>query len=245
MNTLLAIDTATEACSVALLYDNEITFDFTLSQRDHTKQILPMIDKLIKQAGCTLSQIDAIAFGQGPGSFTGVRIGIGVAQGLALGIDRPMIGVSTLMSLAQGAYRVKQASNVIAAIDARMGEIYLGHYRRIETDNKGVITPTWQPIIPECVIKPTAITEKINAEKINTEPPKLAASENYYFAGTGWQTYPALLANVQDGGILLPHAQDLIVIAQQKWQKQELMDVANIEPAYLRNEVTWKKLPGR
>ena len=80
---ILAIDTSTEACSVALQFNNQVSSDFVISNRDHTKQVLPMVDTLLKRSECNLSQIDAIAFGQGPGSFTGVRIGIGVAQGLA------------------------------------------------------------------------------------------------------------------------------------------------------------------
>lgn len=226
MSTILAIDTATEACSVALLYCNEITFDFKISARDHTKQILPMIDNLLKQSDCSLSQVDAVAFGAGPGSFTGVRIGIGVAQGLALGIDKPMIGVSTLMTLAQGVYRTKQITNVIPAIDARMNEVYLGQYQYIDDH--------WQAIIPECVIAPEKVIDKVQDIRNDS-----------YSAGTGWQTYPDMLKNIHTSDILLPHAQDLIVIANKKWQKNEWVSVENAEPTYLRNEVTWQKLPGR
>lgn len=227
MSTILAIDTSTEACSVALLYQNEITHDFLVSARDHTKQILPMVDKILKQSDCLLSQVDAIAFGQGPGSFTGVRIGIGVAQGLALGIDRPMIGVSTLMTLAQGALRLNQAKNVIAAIDARMNEVYLGQYQYVNEQ--------WQDMIDECVIAPEKVADKV----------KRKCTDDYYSAGTGWQTYPEMLTDIKSSDLLLPHAQDLIVIANQKWQRQELVNVEDVEPTYLRNEVTWKKLPGR
>ncbi|OCG18741.1 MULTISPECIES: tRNA (adenosine(37)-N6)-threonylcarbamoyltransferase complex dimerization subunit type 1 TsaB [unclassified Gilliamella] len=226
MSTILAIDTSTEACSVALLYRNEITHDFKISARDHTKQILPMIDSILKQSDCSLSQVDAIAFGQGPGSFTGVRIGIGIAQGLALGIDKPMIGVSTLLTLAQGAYRTKQATDVITAIDARMSEVYLGQYHYENNQ--------WQAVIPECVIAPERVIEKVN--NIN---------KNGYCAGTGWQTYPDMINGIRQSDILLPHAQDLIIIARNKWQKNDVIDVEEVEPTYLRNEVTWKKLPGR
>lgn len=226
MSTILAIDTSTEACSVALLYRNEITYDFAISARDHTKQILPMVDKLLKQSDCQLSNVDAIAFGQGPGSFTGVRIGIGVAQGLALGISKPMIGVSTLMTLAQGVYRTQHANNVIAAIDARMNEIYLGQYQF--NNNQ------WQAVIPECVLAPEKVTEQVKHISIDS-----------YSAGTGWQTYPNMILDIKPSDILLPHAQDLIVIANQKWERNEIINVENVEPTYLRNEVTWKKLPGR
>ncbi|MCX8664762.1 MULTISPECIES: tRNA (adenosine(37)-N6)-threonylcarbamoyltransferase complex dimerization subunit type 1 TsaB [unclassified Gilliamella] len=226
MSTILAIDTTTEACSVALLYCNEITYDFKISARNHTKQILPMIDNLLKQSDCSLSQVDAVAFGAGPGSFTGVRIGIGIAQGLALGIDKPMIGVSTLMTLAQGVYRTKQVTNVIAAIDARMNEVYLGQY---QYDNDH-----WQATIPECVITPEHVIEKVKD-----------FCNNCYSAGTGWQTYPNMLENIHSSDIVLPHAQDLIVIAEKKWQQNEWVSVENADPTYLRNEVTWQKLPGR
>lgn len=226
MNTILAIDTSTEACSVALLYKNEITHNFLISERDHTKQVLRMIDELLATSACNLSQIDAIAFGQGPGSFTGVRIGIGVAQGIALGLAKPMIGVSTLMTLAQGVYRTLQATDVVAAIDARMNEVYLGQYHY----QQGI----WQAVIPECVINPTDVVEKVSLE-----------DETYYFAGTGWQTYPDMVAGIKPSEVALPHAQDLIVIANQKWQNNEVVDVSEAEPIYLRNEVTWKKLPGR
>ncbi|OCG03212.1 tRNA (adenosine(37)-N6)-threonylcarbamoyltransferase complex dimerization subunit type 1 TsaB [Gilliamella sp. wkB112] len=226
MSTILAIDTSTEACSVALLYRNEITHDFIISVRDHTQQILPMIDKILRQSNCALSQVDAIAFGQGPGSFTGVRIGIGVAQGLALGVDKPMIGVSTLMTLAQGVYRTQQANSVVAAIDARMNEVYLGQYQLVNNQ--------WQAVIPECVIAPERIVEQVKQVSIN-----------YYSAGTGWQTYPNMLTNIQQSDILLPQAQDLVMIANHKWQNNQIISVEDVEPTYLRNEVTWKKLPGR
>lgn len=226
MSTILAIDTSTEACSVALFFQNEITHDFMISARDHTKKILPMVDKILSQSDCTLSQLDAIAFAQGPGSFTGVRIGIGVAQGLALGIDKPMIGVSTLMTLAQGAYRKTEAKKVIPAIDARMGEVYLGQY---EYQNQN-----WQTIIPECVVKPENVINKIQK-----------SHNDYYSAGTGWQTYPEMLTGTKPSEVFLPEAQDLVVIAHQKWLRNEVVKVVDVEPTYLRNEVTWQKLPGR
>ena len=226
MSTILAIDTSTEACSVALLYRNEITHDFMISARDHTKKILPMVDNILNQSGCTLSQLDAIAFAQGPGSFTGVRIGIGVAQGLALGIDKPMIGVSTLMTLAQGCYRTTRATKVIPAIDARMSEVYLGQYQYQNQE--------WHAIIAECVIKPEDVKSKIQH-----------IDNNYYLAGTGWQTYPDMLTEIKQSEVWLPEAQDLVVIAHQKWLKNDVVKVEDVEPTYLRNEVAWQKLPGR
>lgn len=123
---ILAIDTATEACSVALWNNGEKHALFEICPREHTQRILPMVQQVLAESGVTLNQLDALAFGRGPGSFTGVRIGIGIAQGLAMGAELPMIGVSTLATMAQGAFRVTGATQVLAAIDARMGEVYWG-----------------------------------------------------------------------------------------------------------------------
>lgn len=228
MSNILAIDSSTEACSVALLFNGNVTSDFLISQRDHTKQILPMIDALLKQSDCRLNQMDAIAFSQGPGSFTGVRIGIGVAQGLALGIDRPMIPVSTLETLAQGAYRISGAKKVIPAIDARMAEVYLGAYEYIED---GV----WQKLINECVVKPDAVKNKLSLVNV----------QDAYYAGTGWQTYPNLIDGINNSHHLLSEAQDMLIIASKSFVNGNIVSVENAEATYLRNEVTWKKLPGR
>lgn len=99
--TLLAIDTSTEACSVALLHHGEKTHLDEVAERTHTKRILPMVDHILAQSGIRLNQVDALVFGRGPGSFTGVRVGAGIAQGLALGADLPVIAVSNLTAMAQ------------------------------------------------------------------------------------------------------------------------------------------------
>ncbi|WP_106476768.1 tRNA (adenosine(37)-N6)-threonylcarbamoyltransferase complex dimerization subunit type 1 TsaB, partial [Escherichia coli] len=106
-----------------------------------------MVQQVLAESGLALNQLDALAFGRGPGSFTGVRIGIGIAQGLALGADLPMIGVSTLQTMAQGAWRVSGAARVLAAIDARMGEVYWGQFERqadgrwLESEGEAVLSP--------------------------------------------------------------------------------------------------------
>jgi tRNA threonylcarbamoyladenosine biosynthesis protein TsaB len=126
MTTLLALDTATEACSVAVLHDGRVHSHYEVIPRLHAQRLLPMIKQIMAEAGAPLSAIDAIAFGRGPGAFTGVRIAIGVVQGLAFGLDRPVLPVSNLAVLAQGAYRLHGARQVAAAIDARMDEVYWG-----------------------------------------------------------------------------------------------------------------------
>ena len=113
---ILAIDTATEACSVALWNDGTVNAHFELCPREHTQRILPMVQDILTTSGTSLTDINTLAYGRGPGSFTGVRIGIGIAQGLALGAELPMIGVSTLMTMAQGAWRKNGATRVLAAI---------------------------------------------------------------------------------------------------------------------------------
>jgi len=229
---ILAIDTATEACSVALYNDGETLAHFELCAREHTQRILPMVQQILSEAGLTLNQLDALAFGRGPGSFTGVRIGIGIAQGLAYGAELPLLPVSTLMTMAQGAHRLNGAERVLAAIDARMGDVYWGEYY-LSADGE------WQGEQSEAVIKPEQLLLR-------------AADFSGRFAtvGTGWQTYPTLLgdtlsAKFFDGEMLLPQAEDMLPLALQMWRRGVRVTPEHAEPVYLRNEVTWKKLPGR
>ncbi|MBN3050709.1 tRNA (adenosine(37)-N6)-threonylcarbamoyltransferase complex dimerization subunit type 1 TsaB [Pectobacterium brasiliense] len=228
---ILALDTATEACSVALWNEGEIHSLFEICPREHTQRILPMVQQVLADSGLTLKDLDALAFGQGPGSFTGVRIGIGIAQGLALGADLPLLGISSLATMAQGAFRLTQATRVLAAIDARMGEVYWGCYQR---DSDG----GWQGESEEAVLKPEqvqALTAGLSGE--------------WATVGTGWETYPELVRHASlmlaKGEVLLPQAQDMLQLACQLWQAGKAVSVENAQPRYLRNEVTWKKLPGR
>lgn len=228
---ILAIDTATEACSAALWNDGNTCAHFELCPREHTQRILPIVQDILTQGGVSLTDLDALAFGRGPGSFTGVRIGIGIAQGLALGAELPMIGVSTLATMAQGAWRKKGASLVLAAIDARMGEVYWAEYQR---DAQGV----WHGENTEAVLKPEAVQQR------------LAELEGEWATvGTGWAAWPDMTqgANVtlSDGDVLLPEAEDMLPIACQLLEQGKTVAVDKAEPVYLRNEVAWKKLPGR
>ncbi|HHI5442817.1 tRNA (adenosine(37)-N6)-threonylcarbamoyltransferase complex dimerization subunit type 1 TsaB [Pseudomonas aeruginosa] len=129
MSTLLALDTSTEACSVALLHEGRALSHYEVIPRLHAQRLLPMVRDLLDEAGVALSAVDAIAFGRGPGAFTGVRIAIGVVQGLAFALQRPVLAVSDLAILAQRAYREQGAERVAAAIDARMDEVYWGCYQ--------------------------------------------------------------------------------------------------------------------
>ncbi|WP_192456615.1 tRNA (adenosine(37)-N6)-threonylcarbamoyltransferase complex dimerization subunit type 1 TsaB [Musicola keenii] len=228
---ILALDTATEACSVALWNEGEIHSLFEICPREHTQRILPMVQQVLADHELTLAQLDALAFGRGPGSFTGVRIGIGIAQGLALGADLPMLGVSSLATMAQGAYRLTGASRVLTAIDARMGEVYWAQYQR---DAQG----DWRGDDSEAVLSP---------EQVQTQTAALSGA--WTTAGTGWQTYPGLVASAGitliSSEMLLPHAEDMLPLAWRMWQAGNRLSAEQAQPRYLRNEVAWKKLPGR
>ncbi|MBY4836819.1 tRNA (adenosine(37)-N6)-threonylcarbamoyltransferase complex dimerization subunit type 1 TsaB [Pantoea sp. DY-5] len=228
---ILALDTATEACSAALQNLQQIDARFEIAPRDHTQRILPLVQELLQAQQLELTALDVLAFGRGPGSFTGVRIGIGIAQGLALGANLPMIGVSSLATMAQGAWRLTGATRVLAAIDARMGELYWAEYQRDENGE-------WQGVETEAVIKPDVAQQRI-----------AALGGEWTAVGTGWQAYPHLLtspgAQLIASEVLLPAAEDMLPLALSAWQRDEAVAVENAEPVYLRNEVAWKKLPGR
>jgi tRNA threonylcarbamoyladenosine biosynthesis protein TsaB len=134
---LLAIETSTELCSAALLRGDELFVEEVLAPNQHAERLAPMLRRLLSRAGLASADMDAFAFGQGPGSFTGLRIACGLAQGLALGAGRPVVGVSSLLALAEQA----NASRVVAALDARMGETYLAAYSRMGGDWQAAIAP--------------------------------------------------------------------------------------------------------
>ncbi len=228
---ILALDTSTENCSVALTADGKIISCSEVSPRGHTTKILPMVDDVLREAGMTLNEVDALAFGRGPGSFTGVRIGIGIAQGLAFGASLPMIGVSTLAAMAQGSYRKHGVSHVAAAIDARMSEVYWGRFAR-QGDGD------WKAVDQECVIAPQDLVNGITADEII-----------WSFAGTGWQAYQQQLDSIALNGslseVLYPEAEDIAFLAGFELQKGNIVMAEQASPVYLRDKVAWKKLPGR
>ena len=231
--TLLALDTSTEACSVALWHKGEKTHLDELAQRTHTKRILPMVDELLANSGINLKQVDALAFGRGPGSFTGVRVGTGIAQGLAFGADLPVIAVSNLTVMAQAAFELHQAENVAAAIDARMNEVYFSQIKREKVRSELGEFFQWNPVIEEQVCQPEKVLEQFS---------DLTA----YRVGTGWAAYPQFKDSGLEGSdIILPSAQYMLELALTDYAQNKVISALEIEPVYLRNEVTWKKLPGR
>ncbi|GHG63689.1 tRNA (adenosine(37)-N6)-threonylcarbamoyltransferase complex dimerization subunit type 1 TsaB [Alishewanella longhuensis] len=229
----LALDTSTEACSVALSYHGQLLALDEVCPQQHSKRILPMVQQLLSDAGISLNQLNGIVFGRGPGSFTGVRIGVSVAQGLAFGVDVPLYGVSTLAAMAQAAAKLRDSKQVIAAIDARMAEVYLAAYALNE---QGLM----QAISSEVAAKPDNLPAAITALSFNTE---------VLGVGTGWQTYANELHAVMPANIatdiLYPSAQFMLPFANSAWQNGHFVAAEQAEPVYVRDEVTWQKLPGR
>ncbi|MBU2891956.1 tRNA (adenosine(37)-N6)-threonylcarbamoyltransferase complex dimerization subunit type 1 TsaB [Colwellia sp. D2M02] len=228
----LAIDASTEACSVALQVNDNVYSRYELCPQSHSLRLLPMIDELLKEADVTLQQLDGLIFGQGPGSFTGVRIGVGVAQGLAFSANLPVVGVSGLQAMAQSAFEQYQQKQVIAAIDARMNEVYNGYF--IVDDNN-----IMQAQCDEAVTPP----EKLAQHFANIAPSAA------YGVGTGWDAYSAQLSVLKsnDGSpeILFPNAVAMLTIGAAKFSQGLGVSAEEAQPVYVRDTVSWQKLPGR
>lgn len=217
---LLAFETATEACSVALWIDGEVHERFELAPRRHAELALPWAQQLLADAGIAKSQLDAIAVGRGPGAFTGVRLAIAIAQGIALALDKPVVPVSTLAALALPA----TGERVIAAIDARMGEVYLGAFAR---EGEGLVMR-----MDEVVVKPDAAAE-----------PDAVAGSAWHGVGTGFDAADGALRTrlqahlVAVDAAALPRAADVARLAAQAFARGEVLPPERVEPAYLRNNV--------
>lgn len=226
---VLAIDTSTEQCSVALKVGARTVSRAAITPREHSQRILGFVDEVLREQQISLADIDALVVGHGPGSFTGVRIGVSVAQGLAFSHTIPVIAVSTLAALAQQAIRLHQSAQVISAIDARMQEIYVAPY----VNQNGIAT---------------ALTEAHMAplDDITQQPWWAQLTGPVVGAGTGWQAYGEALNSQQQVQVLddvtLPLAEDML-----EWALAcgEPVAADKLEPLYVRNEVAWKKLPGR
>lgn len=219
---LLAIETATEACSCALLVDGACQEIYHVAPRRHAELVLPMVSELLATAELVLPQLDGIAFGRGPGAFTGVRIAAGVAQGLAFGADLPVAPVSTLWALAQGAYRATGAAQVLTALDARMGEVYWGAYRVDSRQRMAVV-------LNDCISA---------AEQV-----PLPAGGGWFGVGGGWKSYARVL-NDRLGEYLLgqdakrfPQAQDIAMLAADIIAVGGGVPAEQALPLYLRNRV--------
>ena len=217
---ILALDTATEACSAALLCDGSVHERHEIAPRRHAELILSMVDAVLAQAGLGLDGLDAIAFGRGPGAFTGVRIAAGVTQGLALGAGLPVIPVSSLAVLAQPA--IGNAAVVLPAIDARMGEIYWAAY---ESGQDELVTA----VVDEQVASPDAV--------------QVPSTGQIFGVGSGWGTYRERLEHVLHGQIRgidpdrFPLAKDMLPLAVREYNKGRCVSAEQALPVYLRDNV--------
>lgn len=217
---ILALDTSSDACSAAVLTETACFTEFEMTPRAHTQLILPMVESVLKQAHLNLVEMDAIAFGRGPGAFTGVRIATGVAQGLALAAHKPVLPVSTLAALAQQAYQQEQAHHILVALDARMGEVYWGLFC--------VVDGQIQPQAEEQVLTPSAIA--------------LPATSNWVAVGSGWSAYPELAeraASIVQASYpdWLPSAEFIAQLAWQDYQAGRAIAPEQAQPIYLRNKI--------
>ncbi len=223
---LLALETSTEACSAALYLDGEVTERYQLAPQQHNKLILPMVESLLAEAGLGLRQMDALAFGRGPGSFTGVRIAAGVAQGLAFGADLPVAPVSTLAAMAQEAFAETPDGFAFPCIDARMGEVYWGVYRR---GAEG-----WAEL---------AGAEAVAGAGTVVFPEEAAGCG----IGSGWGTYEAVLRERLGGrvaGILpdrFPRAAWIARLGAEVFRQGGCVAAEDAQPVYLRDKVAKKK----
>jgi tRNA threonylcarbamoyladenosine biosynthesis protein TsaB len=201
-----------------------------------------MIDDILKEAGCDLQDLDGLIFGRGPGSFTGVRIGVGVVQGLAFSANLPVVGVSTLQAMAQWAHISDKIpadkTQVIAAIDARMGEVYTGVF----TLEENVDSPYFglmQSQLPEAVLAPELLTDHYAEFNI----------EQTYAVGTGWEAYDkslsALKSDNEHPELVFPHAEAMLCIGEAAFANNEGVTAEHAQPVYVRDTVSWKKLPGK
>jgi tRNA threonylcarbamoyladenosine biosynthesis protein TsaB len=222
---VLAIETATEACSAALWEDAVISVRYRVAPRQHAELILPMVEEVLAEAGWSRTSLGAVAFGRGPGSFTGVRLAASVTQGIAFGLDVPVARVSTLQAMARRAWREQAAERVLVAIDARMREVYWGAFG---VDAAGSVVAQCE----ECVLAPAEVP--------------LPESGTWTGVGTGWGSYleqlaghvGALLGDVDDA--LLPSAEDIAVLGGEQLRRGEGVAPEEAIPVYLRDNVAVK-----
>jgi tRNA threonylcarbamoyladenosine biosynthesis protein TsaB len=222
---ILALDTCTESCSAALLYQGQLFERVEMTQRGHSELILGMMDQLFAEAKTSISEINAVAFGRGPGSFTGVRVGVGVAQGIAFARDIPVIPISSLAANAQGVVDTFNTDYIAVAMDARMGEVYGASYQvkdgLVQLLNEEIVCPPEQ-------FKPMS-------------------EQSWLGIGTGWTEYESILTEnfagqlEQVNATCFPQAASIIKLAQHEAEAGRLLPADQALPVYLRNNVAKKK----
>lgn len=229
---LLAIDTSTDACSVALLCGGELSGHCRVEPRGHTRLIMPMVRQLLAEQGLAMADLDALAFAAGPGSFTGLRIATGVIQGLAWGLDIPVVPVSSLQAVALALAESNEASEgdgMAVAFDARMDEVYWGCFQRVDG------LP--ELLAPERVCPPEQVSLPEGCSRW------LAGGSGWRYADRMPDSVTGLVSSPDPA--LAPDARFVARLAAVAWQQGKAVPAAQAQPVYLRDEVTWKKLPGR
>ena len=222
---LLAIETATEACSVALLHGDALIDRSEMAPRRHAELVLPMAESLLSEAGIARNQLDVIAVGRGPGAFTGVRLAISVAQGLALALDIPVLPVSSLAALAMQAPR--NGAAVLAAIDARRAEIYAGTFAGAE--EMDLQSGAVHPLSEEHVVSATAL--------------ELPEADAWNVIGSGWNAYARAIRERLPspprwtGGDRYPQARDVARLAGPAFAAGKGVPPEQALPVYLRDKV--------
>ncbi|MDE2345432.1 MAG: tRNA (adenosine(37)-N6)-threonylcarbamoyltransferase complex dimerization subunit type 1 TsaB [Gammaproteobacteria bacterium] len=223
---ILSIETSTQKCSAAVLRGGEIYESAEIAGHRHAEIILPMIDSLLSESGLSLVQIDAIACGRGPGSFSGVRIATAIAQGLAFGAQRPVVPVSSLMALASGAYRTYKPANILACLDARMGQVYWCAYTASAEDQ---------------------ISPRTNEALSFPQEVKTPDNMPWFKAGPGFKSYAGVPSQSTDqtesgqDATLIPCARDIAVLARRFLEQGAAVAAEAVSPVYIRNQVAWAK----
>lgn len=210
---LAAFETSADWCSVAISVDGEIAALEARAGQRQAELALPMLERLFAEAGISAAALDAVAFGAGPGSFTGLRIACGLAQGIAFARDLPVIGISTLAAIAEEC----GAPRVIACIDARMREVY---YACLERDGS-----VWREVVGARCVAPQSVPD----------PPGVG----WIGCGSGFATYPDLLCHLTQKILPEVHASALAVarLAAPRLAAGEGLDPARAAPVYLRDKV--------
>lgn len=220
MSCLLIVDASSSLCSVALSRASESWSLCEDQPRRHAQRLLPMVDELLMQAGVKKAELQGIAYGRGPGSFTGIRIAASVLQGIAFALELPVCGISSLQSVALKTLQNTAADHVMAIMDAHMGEVFWGHFQR---DGE--------------------LCRLVGEEHVGSPEQCLQALDNFdgMVAGDGL-TLPAFSGFMQDWAAIQPQADIMLLLAQAAWRRGEFGAVAQHPPVYLRDSVAWKKL---
>ena len=213
MPNILAIETSTELASVALLYRGQLISHEAAGVQTHSQTVLPMVQALLAQAGIALSDCDAIAYGAGPGSFTGVRTACGVAQGLAFGANLPVVPVVTLLSIAAACREVCSATDVLVVLDARMDEVYWAQYRYQDG---------WQ------VVTVPTLSASSDVRMTGTAT----------VCGNGLAAYPSAFEGWKGAfPEIVPHASQVARLAELEFIAGRTVKAHEAQPIYLRNKV--------